>query len=90
MRADAGAVEHVTVDRTSWQLQWKTIDDVPPVGICGSGLIDLVAELYLARIVDLRGKFQAEFAEQTEQQKAFVRERLETILADEDLSRFIL
>ncbi len=78
MRADAGAVEHVIVDRTSWQLNWQTIDDVPPVGICGSGLIDLVAELYLARIVDLRGKFQAEFTGQTEQQKAFVRERLIT------------
>ena len=76
MRAAAGAVEHVSIDRTSWQLTWKTIDDAPPVGICGSGLIDLVAELYLARIVDLRGKFQAEFAGQTEQQKAFVRKRL--------------
>jgi len=78
MRADAGAVEHVTVDRTNWQLSWQTIEDMPPVGICGSGLIDLVAELYLARIVDLRGKFQAEFAGQTEQQKVFVRERLIT------------
>lgn len=78
MRADAGAVEHVTIDRTSWQLNWQAIDDVPPVGICGSGLIDLVAELYLARIVDLRGKFQAEFTGQTEQQKTFVRKRLVT------------
>ena len=78
MRADAGAVEHVTIDRSSWQLNWQAIDDVPPVGICGSGLIDLVAELYLARIVDLRGKFQAEFTGQTEQQKTFVRKRLVT------------
>jgi uncharacterized 2Fe-2S/4Fe-4S cluster protein (DUF4445 family) len=82
MRAAAGAVEHVTIDRTSWQLTWKTIDDAPPVGICGSGLIDLVAELYLARIVDLRGKFQAEFADQTEQQKAFVRKRLAQLDGD--------
>lgn len=79
MRADAGAVEHVTIDRSSWQLSWQAIDDVPPVGICGSGLIDLVAELYLARIVDLRGKFQAEFTAQTEQQKTFVHKRLVTL-----------
>ncbi len=78
MRADAGAVEHVTIDRDSWQLNLQTIDNAPPVGICGSGLIDLVAELYLARIVDLRGKFQAEFSGQTEQQREFVKKRLVT------------
>ena len=78
MRADTGAVEHVAIDRTNWQLSWQSIDDAPPVGICGSGLIDLVAELYLARIVDLRGKFQSRFSGQTEQQKRFVREHLTT------------
>ncbi len=76
MRADAGAVEHVHIDRSNWQIKLQTIDDVPPVGICGSGLIDLVAELYLARIVDLRGKFQAEFLGQTEEQKQFIRSHL--------------
>jgi uncharacterized 2Fe-2S/4Fe-4S cluster protein (DUF4445 family) len=76
MRADAGAVEHVLIDRSSWQLKLQTIDDAPPVGICGSGLIDLVAELYLARIVDLRGKFQAVFSGQSEEQLAFVRRHL--------------
>ncbi|MCI5224377.1 MAG: DUF4445 domain-containing protein, partial [Candidatus Electrothrix sp. AR4] len=46
------------------------------IGMCGSGLIDLVAELYLARIVDLRGKFQTEFSGQSEAHKRFVKERL--------------
>jgi len=78
MRADTGAVEHVTIDRKNWRLSRQTIDDAPAVGICGSGLIDLVAELYLARIVDLRGKFQFDFAGQTEQQNLFVREHLVT------------
>ncbi len=76
MRADSGAVEHVSIDRDTWTMEIKTIDDAPPVGICGSGLIDLVAELYLARIVDLRGKFQAEFPGQDEAQRAFVRRHL--------------
>ena len=76
MRADAGAVEHVHIDRSSWKIKLQTIDDVAPVGICGSGLIDLVAELYLARIVDLRGKFQAEFPGQSEEQKQFIRRHL--------------
>lgn len=76
MRADSGAVEHVSIDRDCWTLNWQTIDKCPPVGICGSGLIDLVAELYLARIVDLRGKFQETFDGQSEQQCSFVRSRL--------------
>ena len=76
MRADSGAVEHVTIDHNTWQLRWTTIDDAPPVGICGSGLIDLVAELYLARIIDIRGKFQAEFPGQNGEEKAFVRKHL--------------
>ena len=31
-----------------------------PVGICGSGLIDLAAQLFLAGMIDLRGKFEPE------------------------------
>ncbi len=76
MRAAAGAVEHVAIDRENWQLNWRSIGDAPPVGLCGSGLIDLVAELYLARIVDLRGKFQAVFPGQSAEHKRFVEERL--------------
>ncbi len=76
MRAASGAVEHVVIDRDSWTLSWQTIDDSPPVGICGSGLIDLVAELYLARIVDLRGKFQEVFPGQSQAQRRFVADRL--------------
>ncbi|WP_420208497.1 ASKHA domain-containing protein [Candidatus Electronema sp. JC] len=76
MRAAPGAIEQVSIDRESWRLTWRSIADAPPVGICGSGLIDLAAELYLARIIDLRGKFQVEFAEQSEAQRSFVCERL--------------
>ncbi len=76
MRAGAGAIEHVFIDRTSWHLTVQTIENSPPVGICGSGLIDLVAELYLSRIVDLRGKFQRSFSGQTPTQQAFVEHHL--------------
>lgn len=78
MRADSGAIEHVVIDRDNWQLNWQTVDDALPLGICGSGLIDLVAELFLSRLVDIRGKFQAAFGGQTAAQKAFVHERLIT------------
>jgi uncharacterized 2Fe-2S/4Fe-4S cluster protein (DUF4445 family) len=59
MRAGPGAIEHITIDPASLAVSWQTIDDQPACGLCGSGIIDLVAALYLARIIDRRGKFRA-------------------------------
>lgn len=42
MRGSRGAIEKVIVDG---RLRTNVIGDVPPVGLCGSGLIDLAAEL---------------------------------------------
>ncbi len=39
----AGAVESVKLE--DGEVKWRTIGDAPPLGICGSGLIDLLAEL---------------------------------------------
>ena len=58
MRADTGAIEHCSIDQDTGELNYKTIGDGPARGICGSGVIDLVASLYLARIIDIRGKFR--------------------------------
>lgn len=89
MRAAPGAIEQVTIDRENWQLAWRSIAAAPPTGLCGSGLIDLAAELYLARIIDLRGKFQREIKGQSAARQAFVQEHLlerdgETIFAVTD------
>lgn len=58
MRAGPGAIEHVSIDPENGALSFQTIDGARPCGICGSGMIDLVAGLYLARVIDLRGKFR--------------------------------
>jgi len=58
MRAQEGAIEHCTIDPENGEISYQTIGDKPPRGICGSGVIDLVAGLYLARIIDIRGKFR--------------------------------
>lgn len=58
MRATPGAIEHVTIAPDSGELSYTTIDLEPPRGICGSGIIDLVAGLYLARLIDSRGRFR--------------------------------
>ena len=53
MRAADGAIERVRIDDGGVKLQ--TINDKPPVGICGSGILDAVAQLYRASIIDLKG-----------------------------------
>ncbi len=58
MRAGPGAIEHVKIDPESLVLNYSTIEGAKPKGICGSGIIDLVAELYLSRQIDIRGKLR--------------------------------
>jgi uncharacterized 2Fe-2S/4Fe-4S cluster protein (DUF4445 family) len=58
MRAQPGAIERVNIDPKTGKLSYRTLGDAAPKGICGSGMIDLVASLYLARIIDIRGKFR--------------------------------
>lgn len=53
MRAAPGAVERVRI--VDGVPQVKTIAEQPPVGICGSGILEAVAELVNASVVDSRG-----------------------------------
>jgi uncharacterized 2Fe-2S/4Fe-4S cluster protein (DUF4445 family) len=55
MRANPGAIERVTVDPATLEPRYRTINDVKPMGICGSGLIDLLAELLTACVIDRNG-----------------------------------
>jgi uncharacterized 2Fe-2S/4Fe-4S cluster protein (DUF4445 family) len=57
MMAGPGVIDKVIIDPRSGEFVIRTIEDGPPVGICGSGLIDLVAQLFLAGMIDLRGKY---------------------------------
>jgi uncharacterized 2Fe-2S/4Fe-4S cluster protein (DUF4445 family) len=56
MRAAPGAIERVKIK--NGQLNIYTIGEKPPVGICGSGILDAVAELLKDGIIDHRGSFQ--------------------------------
>ncbi len=55
MRATAGAIEDVFVDDATFEPTFRTVDDAPAVGICGSGLIDLLGELFVTGLVDKSG-----------------------------------
>jgi uncharacterized 2Fe-2S/4Fe-4S cluster protein (DUF4445 family) len=54
MRAARGAIEKVRIENNAIQIQ--TIDDAPAAGICGSGVLDAMAQLYLAGVVDGSGR----------------------------------
>jgi len=54
MRAASGAIEHLRL--VDDQVEYQTIGGVPPVGLCGSGILDALAQLYLCGAVDCRGK----------------------------------
>jgi uncharacterized 2Fe-2S/4Fe-4S cluster protein (DUF4445 family) len=54
MRAARGAIEKLRIENNAIQIQ--TIDDAPPAGICGSGVLDAMAQLYLAGVVDGSGR----------------------------------
>lgn len=57
MRAEQGAIEKVVIDRETLEPEFATVGDEPPRGICGSGMIDVIAELLAAGIVDRSGRF---------------------------------
>lgn len=61
MRATDGAIDSIKIDRETMEPTCTTIGRTPhPAGICGSGLIDLVAELFRSGIIDGRGRFSRE------------------------------
>ena len=57
MRGAAGAVDHVAYEDGSWT--YTTVDHQPAIGLCGSGLIDLVAQLYKAGLIDEMGHLES-------------------------------
>jgi len=60
MTAGDGAIDRVSLDRNTLRPVYSVIGGVAPLGICGSGLIDLAAELFSVGLLDRRGKFVPE------------------------------
>ncbi len=56
MRAAPGAIEklQITPDK---KVLYKTIGNQEPVGLCGSGILDAIAEMYFADLLDSKGMF---------------------------------
>jgi uncharacterized 2Fe-2S/4Fe-4S cluster protein (DUF4445 family) len=55
MKAVEGAIERVSIDENG-NVEYETIGNAKPKGICGSGIIDAIAQLFIRGIIDARGK----------------------------------
>ena len=69
MRAAPGAIERIRIDPETWEVFFKIIGEerwrpefqlTGAKGICGSGIIDGVAELYRAGVIDKSGRFRTD------------------------------
>ena len=58
MRASSGAIQKISINRKDFSVQYSTIADKLPRGICGSGYIDLLSEMLEAGVIDKSGKIK--------------------------------
>ncbi|MGI9644673.1 MAG: ASKHA domain-containing protein [Ilumatobacteraceae bacterium] len=80
-RATVGAIERVRIDRDTLEPRFKVIGaevwsddpgfaaataDIEVAGICGSGIIEVIGELYLSGVIDVDGTIRADAAERTD------------------------
>ncbi|MDR2946395.1 MAG: ASKHA domain-containing protein [Candidatus Adiutrix sp.] len=62
MRAAPGAIDQFYFEPAARRHRMGVIGEEKPIGICGSGLINIVAELFMAGVLDQQGKFVREAA----------------------------
>lgn len=62
MRATDGAIEACTIDKETMEPTYKVVGEpgTKPVGLCGSGIIDAISELFMTGIINPKGKFVRE------------------------------
>ena len=62
MRATDGAIEAITIDKETLEPTLTIVGDAgqKPVGLCGSGIIDIISELYRVKAINARGLFSRE------------------------------
>ena len=56
MRAMRGGIDHIKINPETFEAEYTVIEDTPPRGICGSGIIDAAAEMFSVGVLDFTGK----------------------------------
>jgi uncharacterized 2Fe-2S/4Fe-4S cluster protein (DUF4445 family) len=58
MKAMTGAIEKVRIKSDSgYEVEYETVGDAKPIGLCGSAMVDVVAEMAKRGIINCRGRF---------------------------------
>ena len=65
MRAATGSIERVSIDPDAFDVNYRTIEDETAVGLCGSALVDIPAELFKTGLIDWTGRINSELAKET-------------------------
>ena len=60
MRATKGAIDSVHIDEETLEPEYTLISGEKPLGLCGSGLIDIISELFRTGAIDSKGRFARE------------------------------
>ncbi|MGA1824440.1 MAG: ASKHA domain-containing protein [bacterium] len=61
MRATSGAIENVKIDPNTLKPTFRTVNNEKAIGICGSGILDSLSEMFVTGILDRNGKIRKEF-----------------------------
>ncbi len=94
--ATEGAISNVYYDKKSQHIKYKTIDNTPPIGICGSGIIDAVSVFLSLGIMDVTGRILKEghsFKDNIRtinDQSAFVFDNSDTYITQKDIRQIQL
>jgi len=57
MKAVTGAIEKLQINPENYEVSYRTIENAKPMGLCGSAIIDAVANLLKCKIIDRDGRF---------------------------------
>ncbi len=80
MRATAGAIESIEID-IEGSLQLGTIDHRPPIGICGSGVLDAISQLAKSHLIGKNGRLKT---------PSSVPERFSPLLSEDEFGRYFI
>ncbi len=94
-KAEAGTISGVKIDVASGRMAMDVISGTEPHGICGSGLITLISEMFSANIIDQSGKFTVSASGVVERDgtKAYLiykSDRAELFLTEAEIKNFLL
>ncbi|ACN17743.1 metal-binding protein [Desulforapulum autotrophicum HRM2] len=89
MRAEDGAIEKITLDPVTFVPTYATVENKPARGICGSGMIDLISEMLLKKVIGQDGKFRLDATHDRmtlfKDELAFILEYGKNLASEEDI-----